>query len=70
MTSRIFSGNILEPPSEESINSAIKSLQDVGAFDGEQNLTPLGHILSSFPVDVRIGKLMVLGAIFHVWIHL
>lgn len=58
--------NILEPPSDDSIASAVKSLQDVGAFDADQNLTALGHILASFPVDVRIGKLMVFGAIFQV----
>uniref|UniRef100_A0A6B2E9L8 RNA helicase n=1 Tax=Phlebotomus kandelakii TaxID=1109342 RepID=A0A6B2E9L8_9DIPT len=54
----------IEPPSEESIASAIGRLQDVGALDGEQNLTALGHHLATLPVDVRIGKLMLFGAIF------
>lgn len=56
----------MEPPSEESILSAIKRLQDVGAFDSKDNLTPLGHHLAALPVDVRIGKLMLFGAIFQV----
>ncbi|KAJ6635028.1 putative ATP-dependent RNA helicase DHX57 [Pseudolycoriella hygida] len=56
--------NTLEPPSEEAISSAVKRLQDVGAFDSNDNLTPLGHHLAALPVDVRIGKLMLLGAIF------
>lgn len=60
----------MEPPSPESINSAIKNLQDVGAFDGDDNITPLGQILAQFPVDIRIGKLMVYGAVFQVsWLR-
>ncbi|GAB0094943.1 putative ATP-dependent RNA helicase DHX57 [Sergentomyia squamirostris] len=54
----------IEPPTEESITSAIKRLEDVGALDSEQNLTALGQHLATLPVDVRIGKLMLFGAIF------
>lgn len=57
---------IMEPPNEESVLSAVKRLEDVGAFDGSDNLTALGEILATLPVDVRIGKLMLFGAIFHV----
>lgn len=53
----------IEPPSMESIQSAIKRLQNLGAFERE-NLTPLGSHLALLPVDVRIGKLMLFGAIF------
>ena len=56
--------DIIEPPSIENVQAAIKRLQDVGAFDLDENLTPLGHHLSALPVDVRIGKLMLFGAIF------
>ena len=55
---------VLEPPSTQSISDAVKRLQDVGAFDSDYNLTPLGHHLGALPVDVRIGKLIVYGAIF------
>ncbi|XP_004523655.1 putative ATP-dependent RNA helicase DHX57 [Ceratitis capitata] len=57
-------GRTLEPPTEENILSAVRRLQDVGALDETQNLTALGHHLSALPVDVRIGKLMLYGAIF------
>lgn len=63
----LYAASILEPPSDDSIAASVKSLQDVGAFDDEQNLTALGQILAQFPVDVRIGKLMVYGAIFQVY---
>ncbi|XP_065345049.1 putative ATP-dependent RNA helicase DHX57 [Cloeon dipterum] len=56
--------NTLEPPSEESVSTAIRRLQDVGALDNAGALTALGHHLAALPVDVRIGKLILLGAIF------
>lgn len=55
---------MFEPPTKESICSAIKRLQDVGAFDSEHILTPLGHHLAALPVNIRIGKLILFGVIF------
>ncbi|XP_001605582.2 putative ATP-dependent RNA helicase DHX57 isoform X1 [Nasonia vitripennis] len=57
-------GNMLEPPPVDNINAAIKRLQYVGALDPGSMLTPLGYHLASLPVDVRIGKLILFGAIF------
>lgn len=56
---------MLEPPPSENISSAVKRLQFVGALDPECTLTPLGHHLAALPVDVKIGKLILLGAIFY-----
>lgn len=53
----------IEPPSDENVEGAIKRLQNLGAFE-EENLTALGSHLALLPVDVRIGKLMLFGAIF------
>ncbi|XP_033733730.1 putative ATP-dependent RNA helicase DHX57 isoform X2 [Pecten maximus] len=53
-----------EPPEKESILAAIRRLQDLGALDEHDELTPLGYHLGSLPVDVRVGKLMLFGAIF------
>ncbi|KAL6422714.1 hypothetical protein ACFW04_010743 [Cataglyphis niger] len=57
-------GKVIEPPTIDSITSAIIRLQDVGAFNSERVLTPLGHHLAKLPVNVRIGKLILYGAIF------
>lgn len=54
----------LEPPPAENVDSALVRLKDVGALDADNELTPLGRHLAALPVDVRIGKLMLLGAIF------
>ncbi|XP_034189503.2 putative ATP-dependent RNA helicase DHX57 isoform X1 [Osmia lignaria lignaria] len=57
-------GKMIEPLTTESISNAIKRLQDVGAFNSEYTLTPLGHHLAMLPVNIRIGKLILFGAIF------
>ncbi|GLH09540.1 Dosage compensation regulator [Gryllus bimaculatus] len=54
----------LEPPPADSIDSALQRLKDVGAMDLQNNLTALGRHLAALPVDVRIGKLIIYGAIF------
>ena len=56
--------NMLEPPDTVAIDSAIARLQDVAALDSETELTPLGWHLAGLPVDVRIGKVLLFGAIF------
>ncbi|XP_075232793.1 putative ATP-dependent RNA helicase DHX57 [Lycorma delicatula] len=57
-------GSMLEPPSAENIFSSLKRLQAVGALDNKHQLTSLGQHLGALPVDVRIGKLILYGAIF------
>ncbi|KAM0916755.1 hypothetical protein ACQ4PT_010076 [Festuca glaucescens] len=54
----------VEPPKEEAISSAIDLLYKVGAFEGHEDLSPLGYHLAKLPVDVLIGKMMLYGAIF------
>ncbi|KAM3367504.1 hypothetical protein ACQJBY_016223 [Aegilops geniculata] len=54
----------VEPPKEEAISSAIDLLFKVGAFEGHEELSPLGYHLAKLPVDVLIGKMMLYGAIF------
>ncbi|KAK9870829.1 hypothetical protein WA026_009793 [Henosepilachna vigintioctopunctata] len=57
-------GSLIEPPSIDSVESSISRLQSVGALDRNLELTALGHHLAFLPVDVRIGKLILYGAIF------
>ncbi|KAL4711140.1 hypothetical protein ACJJTC_009511 [Scirpophaga incertulas] len=57
-------GKTVEPPTKMNIDGALSRLQDVGALDKTYALTALGKHLAELPVDVRIGKLMLFGAIF------
>ncbi|XP_041014528.1 DExH-box ATP-dependent RNA helicase DExH7, chloroplastic isoform X1 [Juglans microcarpa x Juglans regia] len=59
-----FLSKALEPPREDAITSALSLLYEVGALEGDEELTPLGHHLAKLPVDVLIGKMMLYGAIF------
>ncbi|XP_062529594.1 putative ATP-dependent RNA helicase DHX57 isoform X1 [Bombyx mori] len=57
-------GKTIEPPMKQNVDGALCRLQDVGALDKAFVLTALGKHLAALPVDVRIGKLMLFGAIF------
>ncbi|KAL2339337.1 hypothetical protein Fmac_013783 [Flemingia macrophylla] len=59
-----FLSEALEPPKVEAMESAISLLYEVGALEGDEELTPLGHHLAKLPVDVLIGKMMLYGAMF------
>lgn len=36
------------------------------ALTHEEQLTPIGEMLAQLPVDVGIGKMLIMGALFHV----
>ncbi|XP_030504480.2 DExH-box ATP-dependent RNA helicase DExH7, chloroplastic isoform X1 [Cannabis sativa] len=59
-----FLSEALEPPKDDAMKSAISLLYEVGALEGDELLTPLGHHLAKLPVDVLIGKMMIYGGIF------
>ncbi|NXK00358.1 DHX34 helicase, partial [Corythaixoides concolor] len=54
----------LEPPPSSSLETAIRYLKDQGALDEAEDLTPIGNLLAQLPVDVVVGKILVLGALF------
>ena len=54
----------LDPPSSKNIRRAIDALQDVKALTPTQELTTLGRQLARLPLDVFLGKLLILGSIF------
>ncbi|XP_038074406.1 ATP-dependent RNA helicase TDRD9-like [Patiria miniata] len=65
----------LEPPNLDNITRTVLLLKEVGALstktggvithsDSDGDLTFVGRVLSSLPVDIRIGKLLLLGHVF------
>lgn len=63
----------LSPPNLEEIERTILNLKEIGAicmpldgihkrYDGD--LTYLGRVIAALPVDVKVGKLLVLGHVF------
>jgi ATP-dependent helicase HrpA len=52
----------LDPPHARSISEGYRVLQELGALDDERALTPLGRQLARFPVDPRLGRMILAGA--------
>ena len=44
------------------MDSALAELKDLRAFDVDERLTLLGRHLAQMPVDARIGKMLLFGA--------
>lgn len=57
-------GDALDPPSAKNMRRAIDALVDVHALTAAEELTPLGHQLARLPLDVFLGKLILLGTVF------
>ncbi|MDR2643514.1 MAG: ATP-dependent RNA helicase HrpA [Planctomycetaceae bacterium] len=51
----------IDSPSASAIADGYKTLFEIGAIDKQNNLTPIGRKLSRFPVDPRVGR-MILAA--------
>lgn len=56
----------MQPPDPSAVDSALTNLVELGAVrDGPgEILTPLGHHLASLPLDARLGKMILFGAVF------
>ncbi|XP_028099499.1 DExH-box ATP-dependent RNA helicase DExH3-like [Camellia sinensis] len=60
-----FLSRALQPPEPLSVQNAIEYLMIIGALDENENLTVLGRNLSMLPVEPKLGKMLLLGAIFN-----
>ncbi|KAF2302260.1 hypothetical protein GH714_033906 [Hevea brasiliensis] len=47
------------------VQNAVEYLKVIGALDENENLTVLGRHLSVLPVEPKLGKMLILGAIFN-----
>ncbi|XP_029433064.1 ATP-dependent RNA helicase DHX29 [Rhinatrema bivittatum] len=60
-----FLSRALDPPQSQVISNAMNLLRKIGACELTQpKLTPLGQHLAALPVNVKIGKMLIFGAIF------
>uniref|UniRef100_A0A4X1SM70 RNA helicase n=1 Tax=Sus scrofa TaxID=9823 RepID=A0A4X1SM70_PIG len=60
-----FLSKALDPPQLQVISNAMHLLRKIGACElNEPKLTPLGQHLAALPVNVKIGKMLIFGAIF------
>lgn len=61
---REFLAEAIEPPSPKSVDASVVNLEALDALTDEEEITPLGRLLSSLPVHPSLGKMIVLGIIF------
>ncbi|KAL0380131.1 UNVERIFIED_CONTAM: DExH-box ATP-dependent RNA helicase DExH3 [Sesamum angustifolium] len=60
-----FLSKALQAPEPLSVQNAIEYLKMIGALDESENLTLLGRNLSMLPVEPKLGKMLIFGAIFN-----
>ncbi|KAJ3183897.1 hypothetical protein HDU87_006015 [Geranomyces variabilis] len=51
-----------QPPSPGNVINAVNELYALGALDAQENMTSLGEVLSTMPVDPWIGKMVLEAA--------
>lgn len=52
----------LDPPQSRAVTEGYRVLEELGALAAKRELTPLGRRLARFPVDPRIGRMILAGA--------
>ncbi|CAN0877048.1 DExH-box ATP-dependent RNA helicase DExH5, mitochondrial [Linum grandiflorum] len=60
-----FLSRALQSPELLAVEKAIEYLKVIGALDKNEDLTVLGQYLTRLPVEPKLGKMLVLGAIFN-----
>ncbi|KAM4097227.1 hypothetical protein ACJW30_08G165200 [Castanea mollissima] len=60
-----FLSRALQSPELLAVQNAIDYLKIIGALDENEDLTVLGRYLTMLPVEPKLGKMLILGAIFN-----
>ncbi|KAL1139225.1 hypothetical protein AAG570_006211, partial [Ranatra chinensis] len=55
----------LEIPPSANIENAVTSLKQHCALTLNEKLTPIGEMLAQLPVDIPLGKMLLMGTMFH-----
>ncbi|KAF9582903.1 hypothetical protein BGW38_010606 [Lunasporangiospora selenospora] len=54
----------IQPPDQLSVSDALAQLMSLGAMDRDENLTPLGRVLATLPVEPSFGRCLILSCVF------
>ncbi|CAL5209964.1 unnamed protein product [Lathyrus oleraceus] len=60
-----FLSRALQSPEILAVQNAVEYLKIIGALDVNENLTILGHYLTKLPMEPKLGKMLLLGAILN-----
>ncbi|KAJ8337092.1 hypothetical protein SKAU_G00383120 [Synaphobranchus kaupii] len=59
-----FLSQVMDSPDKATVQEAVMNLQEIGVLDGAESLTPLGERIACLSCDPRLGKVLVLAALF------
>lgn len=59
-----FLSRAIEPPSSIAVQSAVQSLQALGALDEDENLTCLGEHLLLISAEPHLAKMLIYATVF------
>ncbi|CAM6102911.1 unnamed protein product [Calypogeia fissa] len=57
--------DFMDPPAPETLMRALELLNYLGALDDDGNLTSLGQLMSEFPLDPQMSKMLVVSPSFN-----
>lgn len=52
----------MDPPAPETLMRALEQLNFLGALDDDGNLTKVGELMSEFPLDPTLSKMVITAA--------
>ena len=55
----------IKPPSLESLEESVMVLKAQNALNEDESLTVTGQMLAKLPVDVVLGKMLIMGTVFN-----
>ncbi|KAL0581083.1 putative ATP-dependent RNA helicase ucp12 [Marasmius crinis-equi] len=61
---KLYLMQAIDPPPVGAMEKAWSTLEELGAIDDQGKLTALGRHMSLLPIDLRLAKMLILGAIF------
>ncbi|KAF8265784.1 P-loop containing nucleoside triphosphate hydrolase protein [Lactarius quietus] len=59
-----FLGRAIDPPEVAAVDKAISVLEELGAIDQDGRVTALGQYMALLPLDLRLGKMLILATVF------
>lgn len=59
-----FLSKAIEPPTPRAVEASLQLLYLLGALDKAENLTALGYQLALLPMDPKLGRMVLYGAVF------
>ncbi|KAH9964169.1 P-loop containing nucleoside triphosphate hydrolase protein [Russula dissimulans] len=59
-----FLSRAIDPPEVAAMDKALSVLEELGALDQNGHLTALGRHVAALPLDLRLGKMLILATVF------